>query len=135
MAACPYHVRVFNWWDPFYTKGSEMGFNPDVSTRMRGVVEKCSFCNHRYQRARDKAIANGRVILKEGEYVPACVEACPTKAIHFGNIKDPKSRVAALVKSPFAFRLLEKFGTEPSVYYLSRYEWVRKQADRYIENI
>ncbi|MCD6215266.1 MAG: 4Fe-4S dicluster domain-containing protein [Candidatus Desulfofervidus sp.] len=133
MAACPYHARVFNWWDPKYPEGTERGFNPDVSTRMRGVVEKCNFCNHRYQRARDKAITEGRVILKEGEYVPACVEACPTKAMYFGNIKDPESKVAKLIKSPYAFRLLEKYGTHPSVYYLSKHEWVKRQTDWYLE--
>jgi len=133
MAACPYHARVFNWWDPTFPEGTKRGLNPDVSTRMRGVVEKCSFCHHRYQRARDKAIIEGRVILKEGEYIPACVEACPTNAMHFGNIKDPESKVSKLIKSPYAFRLLEKFGTSPSVYYLSRYEWVRKQADYHLE--
>ena len=133
MAACPYHARVFNWWDPTFPKGTERGLNPDVSTRMRGVVEKCSFCNHRYQRAKEKAMLEGRTTLRDGEYITACAEACPTGAITFGNVKDPNSKVSKLVKSPYAFRLLEKFGTEPSVYYISRQEWVRREADRYFE--
>jgi Fe-S-cluster-containing dehydrogenase component len=132
MAACPYHARVFNWWDPKYPKGTEKGFNPDVSTRMRGVVEKCSFCNHRYQRAKEKAILEGRTVLHDGEYIPACAEACPTEAISFGNVRDPNSKVSKLVKSPFAFRLLEKYGTEPSVYYITRQDWVKQEAERYL---
>ena len=59
MAACPYHVRQFNWWDPIWPDGMERMLNPNVSVRMRGVVEKCSFCFHRYQLATDKAYAGG----------------------------------------------------------------------------
>jgi len=44
MAACPYHVRQFNWWDPLWPDGMERSLNPDVSVRMRGIVEKCNFC-------------------------------------------------------------------------------------------
>jgi menaquinone reductase, iron-sulfur cluster-binding subunit len=55
MGACPYHARHFNWWDPVWPAGMEKMLNPDVSVRMRGVVEKCSFCYSRYQRAKDRA--------------------------------------------------------------------------------
>jgi molybdopterin-containing oxidoreductase family iron-sulfur binding subunit len=110
----------------------EQMLTPDVSTRMRGVVEKCSMCVHRLQSAKDKAFVEGRRELDEGEYVPACVEACPAKAMTFGNLFDHHSDVAKLAKSPYAFRLLESLGTEPKVYYLSTQGWIRKLADNVI---
>ena len=133
MAACPYHVRYFNWWDPVFPKGLENYLNPDISVAMRGVVSKCTFCNHRYQRAKDRAYMEDRRDLKEGEYITACTEACPTKAIAFGNLQDPLSQVAKLKKSPRAFRLLEKLGSEPKVYYLSTQDWVRRQGDNVLK--
>jgi menaquinone reductase, iron-sulfur cluster-binding subunit len=133
MAACPYHVRYFSWWDPVFPKGMEDYLNPDVSVAMRGVVSKCTFCNHRYQRAKDKAFMEERQDLKDGEYITACAEACPTKAIIFGNLKDPQSQVSKLSKNPLAFRLLEKLGSQPKVYYLTTQDWVRKQGDHYLE--
>jgi molybdopterin-containing oxidoreductase family iron-sulfur binding subunit len=83
-----------------------------------GVIEKCTFCHHRLQRARDTAAAEGRP-LREEDYVPACAEACPTGAIHFGDLENPGHRVAELVRNPRAFRLLEELGTQPKVYYLA----------------
>lgn len=129
LGACPYHARYFNWWDPVWPEGMHKLLNPDMSPRMRGVVEKCSFCNHRLQKAKDKAYVEGRRDLKDGEYVTACAEACPTRAITFGNMKDPESAVAKLIKSPGAFRLLEKLGTQPKVYYLSNESWIRELGD------
>ncbi|MDP2799869.1 MAG: menaquinone reductase iron-sulfur cluster-binding subunit QrcC [Deltaproteobacteria bacterium] len=129
VGACPYHARYFNWWDPVWPEGMHKLLNPDMSPRMRGVVEKCSFCNHRLQKAKDKAYVEGRRDLKDGEYVTACADACPTKAITFGNMKDPESAVAKLIKSPGAFRLLEKLGTQPKVYYLSNESWIRESGD------
>jgi len=133
MAACPYHARYFQWWDPLFPKGMERYLNPDVSLPMRGVVSKCTFCHHRYQRAKDRAYQEGRKELKEGEYTTACAEACPTGAIVFGNLKDPASRVAQLSKDPRAFRLLERLGSEPKVYYLTSHDWIRRQGDNYLE--
>jgi len=100
---------------------------------MRGVVEKCTFCHHRLMRAKAQAYAGGRRDLKEDDYIPACVEACPTKAITFGDLNNPENKVSALIKSPHAFRLLERLGTEPKVYYLSTKDWVRRMADNYLE--
>ncbi|MFN3535514.1 MAG: menaquinone reductase iron-sulfur cluster-binding subunit QrcC [Desulfatiglandales bacterium] len=134
MAACPYHARVFNWWDGYFPKGKglERYLSPEVSVRMRGVVEKCTFCHHRLMRAKSKAYAKGRRELEEGEYVTACTEACPAKAITFGDLNNPEHKVHQLIKSPYAFRLLERLGTEPKVYYLSKKDWVRKMADNYL---
>ena len=129
MTACPYHARYFNWFDPEWPQGMEKTLNPDVSVRMRGVVEKCNFCHSRWQAAKAKAAAAGNRELDPADYVPACVEACPTKAIAFGDLDDPKSEVAVLAKGPTSFRLLEKLGTEPKVYYRSNREWVRRLGD------
>ena len=115
--ACPYTVRSFNWYPPRWPAGMGQALNPDVSVRPRGVVEKCSFCHHRLQKARDKAAAEKRE-LRDGDYVPACLETCPTKAISFGDLDDPESEVAQLSRSPRAFRLLEDLGTQPKVFYL-----------------
>ncbi len=127
MAACPYHARCFNWWDPVWPKGAERLLNPDVSPRMRGVVEKCNFCHGRWQAAREAAAARGE---RDVSYTPACVESCPTGAITFGKLDDTRGELYRLVHSPRAFRLLEKLGTEPKVTYLSDRAWVRRLAER-----
>jgi len=133
MAACPYHARSFNWFDPSFPEGMDRYLSPEVSPRMRGVVEKCTFCHHRLMRAKSKAYAEGRrKNLKEDEYIPACAEACPTQAITFGDLNNPEHQVSQLIKSPHAFRLLERLGTEPKVYYLSTKNWVRRMADNYL---
>ena len=142
MAACPYHARYFNWWDPVWPKGMEKYLSPNVSPRMRGVVEKCSFCFHRYQLARDKAYAEGKRAVREDEYQTACTQACPSGAIVFGDLNDPEHEVHKIVqpdahhhyksKNPRAFRLLERLGTNTKIYYLSDREWVRKSGDHYL---
>jgi molybdopterin-containing oxidoreductase family iron-sulfur binding subunit len=111
-------VKSFNWRRPVYPESTLPMLNPDVSTRPAGVVEKCTFCHHRLQRARETARAEGRP-LREEDYRPACMESCPTGAITFGDLDNPNHRVAKLVKDPRAFRLLEELGTKPKVYYLS----------------
>lgn len=133
MAACPYHARTFNWWDGYFPKGKglERYLSPEVSPRMRGVVEKCTFCHHRLMRARTKAYHEGRRELREEEYITACAEACPAGAITFGDLKNPAHSVHRLKTDPRAFRILERLGTEPKVYYLSSKDWVRRSADNY----
>ncbi|MBW1787490.1 MAG: 4Fe-4S dicluster domain-containing protein [Deltaproteobacteria bacterium] len=133
-AACPYKARYFNWWDAYFPKGKGLDryLSPEVSPRMRGVVEKCSFCHHRLMRAKTAAYAEGRRELEESEYITACTEACPAQAITFGDLKNPEHKVSQLIKSPKAFRLLERLKTEPKVYYLSSKNWVRKLADNYL---
>jgi Fe-S-cluster-containing dehydrogenase component len=119
--ACPYTVRHFNWTRPQWPRPMEQALSPDVSVRPKGVVEKCTFCHHRLQRAKDRARMEGRD-LREGDYVPACVETCPAEAMVFGDLDDPSSAVTRLSQSPRAFRLLEDLGTEPKVTYLSKGE-------------
>ncbi len=122
MAACPYNAKYFNWLQ--YQREAP-GQNPDVSLRPKGVVEKCTFCHHRLQKARERALAERRD-LAPGDYVTACAETCPTRAITFGDLSDPGSDVARLARSPRAFRLGEELGTKPKVVYLSETEGHRR---------
>jgi Fe-S-cluster-containing dehydrogenase component len=130
MTACPYHARYFNWWDPAWPSGMEKAFNPDVAPRMRGVVEKCNFCHGRLHAAKAKAAAEGKRDINPGDYVPACVENCPTKAIVFGDLADESSEVARLSTSEGAFRFLSRLGTEPKVTYHSEKPWVKEMAEK-----
>jgi molybdopterin-containing oxidoreductase family iron-sulfur binding subunit len=123
MTACPYHARYFNWWDPEWPAGMEKTLNPGVSPRTRGVVEKCNFCHARLHAAEEKAAAAGKRDIDMADYVPACVEACPTKAIAFGDLEQ-------LPKDPNTFHLLERLGTGPKVAYRSKHAWVRALAER-----
>lgn len=147
MAACPYHVRYFNWHDPVWPKGMEKNLSPDVSVRPRGVVEKCSFCHQRYMAAKDRVRKDGGDVfvtgadgkihsaIPEDDYVTACTEACPNGAIVFGDLNNPEHEVYKLTHdNPHAFRLLERLGTDPAVYYISKREWVRRQGDNYLEH-
>jgi molybdopterin-containing oxidoreductase family iron-sulfur binding subunit len=144
MGACPYHVRQFNWWDPVWPDGMEKSLNPNVSVRMRGIVEKCSFCIHRYQLAKEKAYHEGRRGIEEGEYQTACTQACPAGAITFGDLNNPHHTVHKIArpdnshggkpKNPKAFRLLERLGVNTKVYYMSSRDWVRRAGDNYTKN-
>jgi molybdopterin-containing oxidoreductase family iron-sulfur binding subunit len=116
--ACPYTVKYFNWYDPEWPKEMSGSLNRDVSVRTKGVVEKCTFCHHRLLHARERAKIEGRDLLPE-DYIPACVQACPSGAMHFGDLNDPFSTVSTLSRERRAFRLLEELGTEPKVIYLS----------------
>jgi molybdopterin-containing oxidoreductase family iron-sulfur binding subunit len=116
--ACPYTAKFFNWQRPTFPESALPSLNPDVSVRPVGVIEKCTFCHHRLQKAREQARVENRPV-REGEYVPACAESCPTGAIVFGDLDDPRQRVAQLSQDSRAFRLQEDLGTQPKVYYLS----------------
>ncbi len=115
--ACPYAVKVFNWVAPEWPASMGPMKNPDVSVRPKGVVEKCTFCHHRLQQARERARAEGRDITAE-DYVPACVQTCPAEAMTFGDLDDAHGAVAALASSSRAFRWMEDLGTRPKVIYL-----------------
>jgi len=128
MAACPYHARYFNWWDPVWPPGMEKTLNPAVAPRMRGVVEKCNFCHGRWHAAKERAAAQNRREIDPGDYLPACVEACPTGAIRFGDLNDRASVPARDARQDGSFRLLEKLGTDPKIHYHSRQGWVRQIA-------
>ncbi len=130
---CPYKVRRFNWFryndNPEFPYGTEnalgkMLLNPDVTVRERGVVEKCSLCVQRIQEGKLKAKKEGR-LLKDGEINPACAQACPAKAIVFGDLNDPESEVSKLFRDPRNYHLLEELHTLPSVGYLTK---VRNRA-------
>ena len=121
MAACPYTVKSYDWYQPWWPKEMASALNPDVSVRPAGVVEKCTFCIHRLQKAKEQVAAEGRE-LREDDYIPACVESCPTQAFSFGDLDNRDSEVSKLVRNPRAHRLLEELGTKPKVYYLSEVE-------------
>jgi molybdopterin-containing oxidoreductase family iron-sulfur binding subunit len=118
MAACPYNAKFFNWHT--YQKEAP-GQNPDVSLRPKGVVEKCTFCHHRLQKARAQALTEKREF-DPREYNTACAQACPAQAIVFGDLSDPASEVSKLARSPRAFKLQESLGTKPKVIYLTEGE-------------
>jgi Fe-S-cluster-containing dehydrogenase component len=116
---CPYSVRFFNWFDPVWPAPLDLQHNPDVSIRMSGVMEKCTFCIQRIQRAEGDARQEGRPLL-DGDVQPACVQSCPAEAMVFGDLNDPESKVSRLAESGRSTRLLEELGTKPKVFYLQR---------------
>ncbi|MDP3063573.1 MAG: 4Fe-4S dicluster domain-containing protein [Chloroflexota bacterium] len=116
---CPYQVRFFNFFQGVWPDTLQNQLNPDVTVRSRGLMEKCTFCVQRIRRASRNAARDGRE-LKDGEFAPACVQACPTSALTFGNMEDPGSQVNRLRANRRAYRLLEERATEPSVTYLKK---------------
>jgi len=118
---CPYKVRRFNWFDSKRPSGMNTTQNPELSVRGRGIMEKCTFCVQRIRAARHKAKDENRRI-EEREAIPACAQTCPTKAIVFGNLLDADSEVSRHARSDRAYRVLDRLGTRPAVYYL-RSKW------------
>ncbi|MBI3979141.1 MAG: 4Fe-4S dicluster domain-containing protein [Chloroflexi bacterium] len=116
---CPYSVRFFNYREPEWPESLHNQLNPDVTVRMRGLIEKCTFCVQRIRRAQRTARRAGRQV-RDQEVQPACAQACPTNTLVFGNLKDPNSRVSRLARDRRRYRLLEHLGTEPSVIYLKK---------------
>lgn len=117
---CPYKVRRFNYFDHKREQPLDLQLNPDVTVRERGVMEKCTFCVQRIKEKREIAKNENRLITEEDGLVPACAQTCPTRAIAFGNLNDPESRVRRLSEDPRSYRLLEELGTRPSVFYLKK---------------
>jgi molybdopterin-containing oxidoreductase family iron-sulfur binding subunit len=125
-ANCPYKVRRFNWFDyageqAYAGEGSALKaqHNPDVSVRGRGVMEKCNYCLQRVSRARRTAEKENRTIA-EGEMVTACQAACPTRAIHFGDLNRKESDVSQLRTAPEHYTLLAELNTRPRTTFLKR---------------
>jgi molybdopterin-containing oxidoreductase family iron-sulfur binding subunit len=118
---CPYKVRRFNFLQYANEKSESLKAlqNPEVTVRRRGVMEKCSFCLQRITRARIDAEKQDRRIA-DGEMVTACQAACPTAAIHFGDLNDPRSDVVAAKASPLDYVLLEELNTRPRTSYTTR---------------
>jgi molybdopterin-containing oxidoreductase family iron-sulfur binding subunit len=118
---CPYKVRVYNWYtysdvpEPLHWQ-----YNPDVTIRNTGIMEKCSFCVQRIRSVQNAAAVEGRPI-RDGEMVPACQQSCPAEAIVFGNIKDESSRVKELSENERTYRVLDELiNTQPAVHYLKK---------------
>jgi molybdopterin-containing oxidoreductase family iron-sulfur binding subunit len=116
---CPYKVRHFNWFDYAHDDlVQNLILNPEVTVRSRGVMEKCTFCVQRIQEAKMEA---GRLNqgLHDGDIQTACQQSCPAKAIVFGNLNDPRSRVAQLAAGRRGYQVLGELNIRPSVSYLT----------------
>ena len=124
---CPYQVRFFNYWEPVWPESLRNQLNPDVTVRSRGIMEKCTFCVQRIRRAERQANKENRD-LQDGEFSPACVQACPTQTLVFGSLKDPNSKVSKMAKDARRYKLLDDLGTEPNVIYLKKVDVHAKES-------
>jgi molybdopterin-containing oxidoreductase family iron-sulfur binding subunit len=122
---CPYKVRRFNWFNYWNdsrfdnylnNEHTQLVLNPDVTTRFRGVMEKCSMCIQRIQAGKLKAKIEKRSV-KDGDIKVACQQTCPTNAIVFGNVNDPESEVAKALKSERTYYVLEELNVQPGIGY------------------
>jgi len=122
---CPYKVRRFNWFNYWNdsrfdnylnNEHTQLVLNPDVVTRFRGVMEKCSMCVQRIQAGKLKAKIEKRP-LKDGDVKVACQQTCSANAIVFGNLNDPESEVAKALKSERTYYVLEELNVQPGIGY------------------
>ena len=153
---CPYKVRRFNYFDyqtrepvresgllhvkpSYYTRPAsdthplrQMQFNPEVTVRSRGVMEKCTYCTQRISAAKIKAknewvglpeaqkAQDPRVTVPDGSFTTACAAACPAGAIVFGDLGDQSSRVTALHRDPRTYEMLGEINTKPRTRYMAK---------------
>jgi len=121
---CPYKVRRFNWFNfNYYDREGlttpQQAWNPDVSVRFRGVMEKCTFCIQRIKEAKGKAKDKG-VKVTDKDLKTACQQGCPTDAIIFGDMNDPNSLVSQWKNDPRAYRALDELNVKSSISYLTK---------------
>ena len=125
---CPYKVRRFNWFNYWNdsrfdnymnNEFTQLMLNPDVTTRSRGVMEKCSMCVQRIQAGKLAAKLDKRK-LKDGDIKVACQQTCPTNAIIFGDGNDPESEVSKALKSERTYYVLEEINVKPGVGYQTK---------------
>ncbi len=128
---CPYKVRRFNYlewhghlddkfgWYKDFPESRKLQFNPNVTVRMRGVMEKCTYCVQRIQEGKIAAKRLGREI-KDGDIKSACQQACPAGAIAFGDLNDPESEVSKWSAIDRNYKLLSEIGTRPRTSFLAR---------------
>ena len=116
---CPYKVRRFNWFAYEKHDSRALQYNPDVTVRSRGVMEKCTYCVQRIRGAEHEALVARRE-LRAGDVVTACQAACPTGAIQFGLLHETGTTFAAMRQDPRRFEALHELGTRPRTQYLAK---------------
>ena len=122
---CPYKVRRFNFFNYRQELNDpdrqlvQLVMNPEVTVRSRGVMEKCTYCVQRIQAVKIDA-RNERRTIADGEIVTACQQACPTRAIEFGDLNKQGSRVAQAHASPRSYGMLAELNVRPRTRYLAR---------------
>jgi len=117
---CPYKVRRFNFmlFQDWVTETLKLQRNPDVTVRSRGVMEKCTYCVQRIREADIRSRVEDRFI-RDGEVQTACQQACPTRAIIFGDINNRENQVAKLKALNLNYALLAELNTRPRTTYLA----------------
>jgi molybdopterin-containing oxidoreductase family iron-sulfur binding subunit len=107
--------------------------NPDVTVRSRGIMEKCTFCIQRIRRTTREAARDGETIPDDSRALnPACVNACPTETLVFGDLNDPESKISKLAEKEMSeegrgYDLLPQYGTSPNVFYLKKVDNAMKE--------